>query len=375
MLGLADRTRIIDLFEALMRGDMAAALARAARRNTTPAPIPAVVLADLAEFTHFVTRVKIVPAVADDLSLAEAERTRGRAFAEKLSMRVLARTWQMLLKGMTEVQERRPAGRRRRDGAGAHRLCGRPADARRGDPRARRATAPRHAALARNGNGGGAGASAASRAALRAAARRGAARRAARGACAGRAAVPGDPPPRSEPAPAAPALVISRFEDLIALAARSATSASRPRSSATCGWCASRTAGSRSRWSRARAKTLVNDLARKFSQWTGRRWMVVVSAEAGAADRASRRTTRAQAELKTGVRADPLVQAVLARFPGAEIVERARRRAPRRAAAPPDDGDDAMPEPPPVDDDSPTARLARRTMTTTTVRRHARATR
>ena len=79
---------------------------------------PAVVLADLAEFTHFVTRVKIVPAVADDLSLGEAERTRGRAFAAKLSMRVLAmrsgkalmrvlsRTWQMLLKGMAEVRPR-----------------------------------------------------------------------------------------------------------------------------------------------------------------------------------------------------------------------------------------------------------------------------
>ena len=66
---------------------------------------PAVVLADLAEFTHFVTRVKVVPAVADDVSLAEAERTRGRAFATQLSMRVLSRTWQMLLKGLAEVQD------------------------------------------------------------------------------------------------------------------------------------------------------------------------------------------------------------------------------------------------------------------------------
>ena len=62
------------------------------------------VLADLAEFTHFVTRVKIVPAVADDVSLSEAERMRGRAFAAQLSMRVLSRTWQMLLKGIAEVQ-------------------------------------------------------------------------------------------------------------------------------------------------------------------------------------------------------------------------------------------------------------------------------
>ena len=65
---------------------------------------PAMVLGDLAEFTHFVTRVKIVPALADDVSLTEAERTRGRAFATKLSMRVLARTWQMLLKGIGEVE-------------------------------------------------------------------------------------------------------------------------------------------------------------------------------------------------------------------------------------------------------------------------------
>ena len=90
MLGLADRTRTIDLFEAVMRGDMAAALAELREQYDTGAD-PAVVLADLAEFTHFVTRIKIVPAVADDVTLAETERARGRGFAEKLSMRVLSR--------------------------------------------------------------------------------------------------------------------------------------------------------------------------------------------------------------------------------------------------------------------------------------------
>ncbi len=103
MLGLADRARTIDLFEAVMHGDAAAALTELREQYDTGAD-PAVVLADLAEFTHFVTRVKIVPAVADDVSLAEVERTRGRAFAEKLSMRVLSRAWQMLLKGITEVE-------------------------------------------------------------------------------------------------------------------------------------------------------------------------------------------------------------------------------------------------------------------------------
>jgi DNA polymerase-3 subunit gamma/tau len=104
------------------------------------------------------------------------------------------------------------------------------------------------------------------------------------------------------------------------------------------------------------AKTLVNDLARKFSQWTNRRWMVVVSAEEGQPTVKAQNDAR-QAELKTGVRADPLVQAVLARFPGAEIV--GVRAAEQPVVLPTGDpevdipdvgatGD--MPEPPPVDD-------------------------
>ena len=100
------------------------------------------------------------------------------------------------------------------------------------------------------------------------------------------------------------------------------------------------------------AKTLVNDLARKFSQWTGRRWMVVVSTEPGQPTVRSQTEAR-QAELKTGVRADPLVQAVLARFPGAEIVD-VRKGAPLAPPAPPleDYRDEAVSEPPPVNDDA-----------------------
>jgi DNA polymerase-3 subunit gamma/tau len=66
-------------------------------------------------------------------------------------------------------------------------------------------------------------------------------------------------------------------------------------------------------------RTLVNDLSRKLQQWTGRRWMVIVSGEQGAATLRSQADAR-QAELEVGVRADPLVRAVLTRFPGAEIV-------------------------------------------------------
>ena len=81
-------------------------------------------------------------------------------------------------------------------------------------------------------------------------------------------------------------------------------------------------------------KTLVGELSRKLADWTGRRWMVVVSAEPGAPSLRAQAQTR-KAELKDGVRADPLVQAVLARFPGAEIVDvrpPAGARRPRRTS-------------------------------------------
>ena len=104
MLGLADAGRIIDLFDALMRGDAARALGELRSQYDSGAD-PLVVLTELAEFTHFVTRVKVVPAVVDDRSLAEVERKRGRELAAGLSMRVLSRTWQMLFKGLAEVKD------------------------------------------------------------------------------------------------------------------------------------------------------------------------------------------------------------------------------------------------------------------------------
>ena len=103
MLGLADRTRVIDLFDSLARGDIASAFREFREQYDTGAD-PIVVLSDLAEFVNFVTRVKIVPATADNVAFGETERVRARDFASKLSMRVLSRMWQMLLKGITEVQ-------------------------------------------------------------------------------------------------------------------------------------------------------------------------------------------------------------------------------------------------------------------------------
>ena len=66
-------------------------------------------------------------------------------------------------------------------------------------------------------------------------------------------------------------------------------------------------------------KTLVHDLQRKLSAWTGKRWIVVVSKEQGAPTMRAQIDAR-QAEIELGVQSDPLVQAVLNRFPGAKIV-------------------------------------------------------
>jgi DNA polymerase-3 subunit gamma/tau len=102
MLGLSDRARIIDLFDALMRGDAPGALDELEQQVSLGAD-PEVVVTDLAGFTHWTTKLKVSPKLADDAAVSQEERTRGLEFAEKLAMPVLARTWQMLLKGLDEV--------------------------------------------------------------------------------------------------------------------------------------------------------------------------------------------------------------------------------------------------------------------------------
>ncbi len=103
MIGLADRTQTLDLFEAVMKGDGASALDNLARQYSAGAD-PAVVVEDMLELAHWLTRVKVVPEAADDPAVPEAERVRGRAMAETLSMPVLTLSWQMLLKGLGDVR-------------------------------------------------------------------------------------------------------------------------------------------------------------------------------------------------------------------------------------------------------------------------------
>ena len=103
MLGLADRTRVLDLFDMVMRGAAPEALACLGDLYAGGAD-PAVVLQDLLELSHFLTRAKLVPGTLDEAGLPEAERRRGGEMAEKLSLPVLARCWQMLLKGLGEMR-------------------------------------------------------------------------------------------------------------------------------------------------------------------------------------------------------------------------------------------------------------------------------
>ncbi|PCJ70425.1 MAG: DNA polymerase III subunit gamma/tau [Rhodobiaceae bacterium] len=103
MLGLADRARVFDLFDLVMKGDIAGAMAELRDQYNSGAD-PAVVLGDLAELTHWLTRLKLAASAADDLTATETERVRGQEMAKLLPVRVLSRTWQMLLKGILEVQ-------------------------------------------------------------------------------------------------------------------------------------------------------------------------------------------------------------------------------------------------------------------------------
>src|SRR5262245_57398416 len=103
MLGLADRTQLFDLYDLLMRGDAKGALELMGVLYAAGAD-PAVVVQDLLELTHWLTRIKLVPQAAAAPGVPEAERVRGGAMAGKLTLAHLARVWQMLLKGLGEVQ-------------------------------------------------------------------------------------------------------------------------------------------------------------------------------------------------------------------------------------------------------------------------------
>ena len=333
MLGLADRARVIDLFEALMRGDMPAALAEMRVQDEGGAD-PAALVADLADYVHFVTRLKLSPEAARDPAVSEAERVRGEGFARALSMRVLTRAWQILLKGVADVQGApRPF-------AAAEMVLVRlafaadlptPDDALRmltQDAPGQTSVALAHqtAPVASPPAPTGAGAPVARM----------------------RLAPSAQERPRALPQPAAepdaPAVTVASLTDLVALAI------------------AKRDIGLKVAIERdirlvrlepgilefslapSGAQDLPTKLSRALQGWTGARWMVALSSEAGQPTLREEEEAR-EAEAMRGVRADPTVRAILERFPGAEIV------AVRAAVAEP--AEDAAPAPSSSDPDRP----------------------
>ncbi len=314
MLGLADRTRVIDLFDSLARGDIARAFKEFREQYDTGAD-PIVVLSDLAEFVNFVTRVKIVPATADNVAFGETERLRARDFASKLSMRVLSRMWQMLLKGITEAQTAtRPA-------AAAEMVLVRIAYV-------ADMPTPDEAIRMLEQNGGTSPVIAGSAAPSRAAPSPGVSSMqpsTARSASAPRSGAeasvrPQMIAPASNAQPATPALRIASFPELVALAGEKRDLLTKAALEADVRLVRIEDGRLEVTLERSAARTLINDLSRKLEQWTGRRWTVIVSNEAG------QPTLRSQQEVEKNQReraaeSDPRVKEVLARFPGAKVVE------------------------------------------------------
>ncbi|MCA6112112.1 DNA polymerase III subunit gamma/tau [Bradyrhizobium cenepequi] len=313
MLGLADRTRVIDLFDSLARGDIAAAFTEFRAQYDVGAD-PVVVLSDLAEFVNFVTRVKIVPATADNVAFGETERVRAREFAAKLSMRVLSRMWQMLLKGIAEVQTAtRPA-------AAAEMVLVRIAYV-------ADLPTPDEAIRMIEQNGGGAssavpGGTTASRAAPSAPASSITSLPARASAAVPRTSAEASLRPQAA-APetqSAPALRIISFMQLLALAGEKRDLMTKSALEADVRLVRIEDGRLEIALEPHASRGLVTDLSRKLEQWTGRRWTVIVSNEAGQPTIRSQNLAE-KSQRERAAEADPRVKEVLARFPGAKVVE------------------------------------------------------
>lgn len=305
MLGLADRARIFDLFDLVMKGDVAGAFAELRAQYDVGAD-PVVVLSDLAELTHWLTRLKLVESASEDMAMSETERLRGREMAERLPIRVLSRVWQMLLKGLAEVQgASRPI-------AAAEMVLVRIAYA--ADlpgPEELIEQLKGSGALSRPAPGpdGGSGGSpgGGERAQLRSVAGGGRPER--------------NPEPDYEQAAIAqqgPRL--SRFEDVIALLAEKRDIRLKH---------ALETGVRLVRFEPGRIEvrlldgapgSLATELSERLKRWTGDLWVVSLSREEGAPTLREQARSREEM-LKERARQDPLVKAALAAFPGAEIVD------------------------------------------------------
>ena len=297
MLGLADRARVIDLFESVMKGDIAAALAELRAQYDLGAD-PRSILSDLAEFTHFITRLKVVPDSAKDSSVTEAERVRGATFTS-LPMRVLSRAWQMLLKGITEVAEApKPI-------AAAEMVLVRlayAADLPTPDEALKLLSQENYtsAPAPSGGPSGSGGARMTANGGLSVAARSDAA------------------PMRS--ADAAPTMRLDRYEDLVALATEKRDISLKTALERDVRLVRFEDGRFEFSPSEDASPQLAADIGKRLQEWTGKRWIVAVSSEQGQ-ETLRDASDKAKASKLADISAHPLVQAAFAQFPGAQIVE------------------------------------------------------
>jgi len=345
MLGLADRARIVDLFEHVMKGDVAAALAEFRTQYDTGAD-PAAVLTDLAEFNHLVTRLRFVPTAMDDASLSQDERQRGADFAARLSVRVLSRTWQMLLKGIPEVQSsNRPV-------SAAEMVLIRLAHA--ADLptldealRSLEGAAPVQGGAPRpngtpTGPGGGNGASAVAQTRMPTGS----------GGAQTMRLVEATSAPAAFVAPPQPAAEVQQvplksLADIVALADAQRDIAFKVLVKRCIRPVRIEPGRVDVSLTDDAPKMLLNELTTKLRAWTGRSWLVSLSKEEGGQTLAEMESTKRENAF-LDAKSDPTVAAILARFPGAKIIDVRIPDAPEADAA-----EAEVPVEPPADDDEP----------------------
>jgi DNA polymerase-3 subunit gamma/tau len=320
MLGLGDRARVVDLFEHLMKGDTAAALAEFRAQYDAGAD-PATILTDLAEFTHLVTRLRFVPAAAEDASLSEEERRRGLAFSQSLSVRVLSRAWQMLLKGIPEIQTaNRPVSAGEMVLIRIAHAANLPTldDALKSleDGSARSAPQPPPARAAQAPAVGNGGVSAVSETRIVERSGGGQTMRLVEAQIA-----PAAPPvARIEPQPAMETVPLTSLADIVALADQHRDMTFKVLVKKCVRLVRIEPGRLDVNLTGDAPKSLLGDLTVKLKAWTGRSWMVSLSKEEG-----SRTLSEIEANKREtaflDARNDPAVAAVLARFPGARIID------------------------------------------------------
>ncbi|MBX9759215.1 MAG: DNA polymerase III subunit gamma/tau [Beijerinckiaceae bacterium] len=305
MLGVADRSRVIDLFEAIMSGDVSSALAHMKEQYDQGAD-PGLVLSDLAEFIHFVTLLKIAPETRLDASVTQEEAARGRRSAAALSAATLTRAWQIITRGIAELRDSpRPL-------ASADMVLVRLAYV---------ADLPFPDEVIRRLSNGGAGAPAARNPSASAPQSGGG------GGSASALRIQSSTEPASravEPqarlvASEAPRVQVARFEDLVMLAQANRDIQLKIALERDVRLVRFERGAVEFALAPGASPQLGAHLTRRLQEWTGERWVVAISSSPGAPT-IREQTDARDRERATGVRADPLVRSVLEQFPGAEIV-------------------------------------------------------